>query len=155
MRIQVLDVSYRCKETDDGPIVKIFGRTEQGESKLIWVRGFLPYCFCYGLPNEDIIHYAQAQGSHIQTEVVKRYEGIGFQPAPRDMVKITARDPKEIPQIKQKFLDNLPGCKFAETDILFRMRFMVDLGFGGQSWLEIPDKKSIHYSEIKVVEEHG
>ncbi len=135
MIFQILDANY-AYDTHRNPLVQLFGSTSEGKSVKCRVAGFRPY-FYAGLDDgrlEDAVEGLKAMG--LEVETVERFEPIGFQLAPKKMLKIVAQDPKQVRSLREKVRE-IPGIKAVyETDILFRNRFLIDRGLGGMAWVD-------------------
>lgn len=155
MKTQVLDVAYKYDERRREPIITIYGKLESGATKIIRVRGFLPYF--YALPNEDLDTFADdmqviQEHYNLNIEVVQRFKPMGYQKYPTEMLKISMSDPKDTRLWRDRIKELLPISEVYETDILFKNRFMIDLGIRGMGWIEFPEKDFVNYKEIKVIE---
>ncbi|HNX09983.1 MAG TPA: 3'-5' exonuclease, partial [Methanothrix sp.] len=137
MIFQILDANYTY-DLKREPLVQLFGTTPEGKSVTCRVAGFRPY-FYAGVDEaflKSAIDELQAMG--LQVDVVERFEPIGFQLAPKKMLRITTHDPKEVRSLRDR-VKEIPGIKAVyETDILFKNRFLIDCSLGGMSWVEAP-----------------
>jgi len=137
MIFQILDANYSY-DAQRNPLVQLFGSTPEGKSVTCKVAGFRPY-FYAGIEEgrlEEAAESLKAMG--LEVEPVERFEPIGFQLAPKMMLKVTTRDPKEVRSLREKVRE-VAGIKAVyETDILFRNRFLIDRGLGGMAWAEAP-----------------
>ena len=133
MIFQILDANYTY-DSQKRPLVQLFGSTEEGKSVTCKVAGFKPY-FYAGVKEGALEEVTQALiEMALEVETVDRFEPIGYQAAPKRMLKITTKDPKEVRNLRDRVRE-LPGVKAVyETDILFRNRFLIDLGLGGMGW---------------------
>lgn len=149
MKLQVIDINY--VETDSGPILQIFGRSEDGSSKKVKVTGFRPY-FYAGIEEgkiELVKKIFKARG--YEFEEVERFEPIGYQTKKKKMLKIYTKNPKDVRALREKVRDSQNVKAIYEADVIFKNRFMVDVGITGMGWIEVEDKKEIDYREIDVV----
>jgi DNA polymerase I len=136
MIFQILDANYTY-DSQRKPLVQLFGRTEDGKSFSCKVAGFKPY-FYAGIEEgavDDIFPSLVQMG--LEVESVDRFEPIGYQTAPKKMLRLTTKDPKEVRSLRDR-VRSLPGMKAVyETDILFRNRFLIDRNLGGMAWAEV------------------
>jgi DNA polymerase, archaea type len=137
MIFQILDANYTYDSLRN-PLVQLFGTTPEGRSVTCRVAGFRPY-FYAGVEDgreNSAINDLQAMG--LDVEVVERFEPIGFQAAPKKMLKITTHDPKEVRSLRERAKE-VAGIKAVyETDILFKNRFLIDQSIGGMRWVDAP-----------------
>lgn len=136
MRFQILDANY-VYDRDGYPVVQLFGVSDGGDSVICRVSGFRPYFYASA---HDITNATEAVRSMgLDVEIVERYEPIGYQSKPTEMLRIIARDPKSVREIRDRVRE-IPSVKAVyETDILFKNRFLIDTGLGGMAWVGVPD----------------
>ncbi|MDI9616204.1 MAG: DNA-directed DNA polymerase [Methanothrix sp.] len=136
MRFQILDANY-VYDRNGHPVVQLFGVSDGGDSVICRVSGFRPYFYASA---HDITHAAEAVRSMgLDVEIVERYEPIGYQSKPSEMLRITAIDPKSVRELRDRVRE-IPSVKAVyETDILFKNRFLIDTGLGGMAWVGVPD----------------
>ncbi len=130
MEIQILDVDYTL--VGEKPIVRIFGKTEEGKTICAFYENYLPYM--YADYNNGVEEILKDDPQVVKIEVVKKIPVNGFQQA-KDFYKITLRNPSKTPEIRERLKAN--GINTYEADILFKYRFMNDFGIGGMSWIKI------------------
>lgn len=138
LSFQLLDSDYIT--LNNKPAVRLFGRTEDGKSVTVFFDDFLPYF--YILPKEqreeDVVKYLEKNFKDfiVKIEPEKKFLPIGYQEKKADVLKVTISDPSKTPFIR----DNLIGKDFIkevfEADILFKYRFMADMGLFGMRWYE-------------------
>ncbi len=130
MNFQILDADYTY--SNGGPVVRLYGRDESGNSVCCSVLGFEPYFYAKAEPEMAEILKVRFK-EHIKTiEVVSRFEPIGFFKNPVSMLKIVLFDPKGVPVIRDDVRNMVD--EVYENDILFRNRYLVDNGLGGMHW---------------------
>ncbi len=129
MEIQVIDVDYVL--VDEKPIIRIFGKTTRGETVCAFYEGYQPYFYAEG---KDLEKFLGKEPQVVGIEKVKRNVVMGYQ-APRDMYRVTIKNPAKTPELRENLKMN--GFVPYEADILFRYRFMNDLGINGMEWLTI------------------
>jgi len=129
MEIQILDVDYIL--VDEKPIIRIFGKTLEGESVCAFYEGYQPYFYVEG---KGVEKFLKNEPQVIKIERVKRNVVMGYQ-APREMYKVIIKNPAKTPDLRERLKVN--GLVPYEADILFRYRFMNDLGLNGMDWVKI------------------
>lgn len=132
--MQVLDINNSI--IDNGyyksPIINIIG--VGGETRHI--TGFHPYFYCRLLPEMrtevlDTFHYM-----NYNYKITSKFLPMYYQTQKTEVVKIIADDPREIRQLRE-VVKNTPGvAEIFEADILFKNKFMVDMGIYGMQYLD-------------------
>jgi DNA polymerase I len=142
MQFQILDANY-AYDLSRQPVVQLFGKSDSGKTVICRVTGFRPY-FYAGVHKGMIDQVSMAlEAKGLGVEVVLRYEPIGYQTTPVQMLRITARDPKDVRTLRDE-VASLPGVKAVyETDILFKNRFLIDRSLGGMGWADVDDALGI------------
>ena len=134
MEFQIIDSDYTF---DNGkPVVRLFGRDPDGRSVCCFVPDFEPYFYVQPASIEDSLKEIPEIK---RTEIVRRYEPVGYQEHPEKMLKVIVGMPKDVRTIRdevQEYVDRV-----YETDIMFKNRFMIDAGIFGMGWAK-PDRKS-------------
>ena len=162
MRFQILDADYTYNNLKD-PVIRLYGRTNTGQSVCCFVPGFKPYFYAKPYDGSKIKQVCskikEIFKDHItDIEITLRYEPIGYSKDPVPMLKIILKDPKSVPIIRDDILKNNSISEIYETDILFRNRFLIDSGIGGLSWVEIDseslDDDKIHGINLSKVDAH-
>jgi len=135
---QILDCDYVL--VDGRPVVRIFGKTKEGKTVCAFYKNFLPYF--YVEPQVDatveLVEYIKKNFTNnlVNIEKVERYIPIGYQKEKTLLLKLTLKDPSQTPIMR----DALKKMEFVknvfEADILFKYRFMVDIGIGGMKWVK-------------------
>ncbi|WP_292463784.1 DNA-directed DNA polymerase [Methanolobus sp.] len=149
MNFQILDADY--VREDKGPVIRLFGRGEDGRSVCCFVPGFEPYFYVNTTSDpESAGELLKERFSSMikKVEIVKKFEPVGYQSAPRPMLKVTTYDPGNVPEIRDE-IASIPAVKeIYETDILFRNRFLIDRELHGMNWVSVepspdhsPDQK--------------
>ena len=133
MELQILDCDYIV--LNNKPIVRIFGKTEDGKTVCVCYNKFLPYFYLYGDEKKypDIIDQIKKKYTNLVIETVERYLPIGFQP-PVKVLKITGDNPARTPELRE-FVKKF-GTPY-EADILFKYRFMADFNLKGMDWINV------------------
>jgi len=147
MQVQILDVGY-VLSYDYGPIVTVYGISENGERGVCRVAGFYPY-FYVGTSNPGaLISYLDALG--LKYDNVRRYLPIGYQTEKTDVIRITLDNPRLVRDVRADVM-RLPGVNaIYEADIPFKNRFMIDNSLYGMGWLRVPDDA---FSRLIFIEE--
>jgi DNA polymerase I len=139
MIFQILDANY-VYDGDGFPVVQLFGITPEGKPVTVKVSGFLPYF--YARVDEKRLGEAieGIRAMDLEAEVVERFRPVGYQKKPQRMLKVIAKDPKSVRVYRESVL-NVPGVREVyETDVLFKNRYLIDLGLGGMRWAEVEPK---------------
>jgi DNA polymerase I len=133
MELQILDCDYVM--LNNKPVIRIFGKTIDGETICVFYEKFLPYFYLYVEKDKiDDIKFELEKNNELNIEVVERYLPIGYQEKPVKLLKIIGKDPGKTPEIREyakKF-----GTPY-EADILFKYRFMVDNDLKGMGWIDV------------------
>lgn len=144
MNFQILDADYVIEGTT--PVVRLFGRDEDGKSVCCYVPGFEPYFYVNASGELDLICKLIKERFDVvkNVEIVQRFEPVGYQKSKKPMIQVTTYEPRHVPEIRDDILQ-IPGVKEVyETDILFRNRFLIDRGLHGMSWVSVsPSKEGI------------
>ena len=136
MEFQIIDADYTL---DNGkPVVRLFGRDPDGQSVCCFVPDFEPYFHVQAASIEGLIENLRDIPEIRRTEIVEKYEPIGYQEHPTTMLKVVVGKPKDVPAIR----DEVKGYadQMYETDIMFKNRFMIDQGISGMGWVSASDK---------------
>ena len=143
IQAQILDVSS-AYDPVDGAVLEVYGITPEGENVEVTIDGFRPYFYVNVLPGMEIDVVEQLWEMGLKTELVQRYEPIGYQTKTKSMIKVTAKNPKDVRYWREKVLV-LPGITAVyEADMLFKNRFLADHDLGGMSWIEVPGSRVKH-----------
>jgi DNA polymerase I len=132
MEIQVLDVDYVTLNED--PIIRIFGKTIEGKTVCAFYDGYRPYFYAEHMPEVLSILDPEKENQVVSIETVKRISVMGYQEA-KDFYKITLHNPARTPELRDKL--KAGGIRTYEADILFKYRFMNDMGIGSLRWLSL------------------
>jgi DNA polymerase I len=159
MFFQILDVDYVL--VDEKPVIRLFGKNEEGESVCCFYEGFMPYFYVLG---ENVEEFLKNDVNVIKIEKVKKFLPFGYQKEKVDLYKITIKNPAKTPELREKLLAK--GFKVFEADIPFKYRFMADMDLKGMQWLEVEEKnglqtnvvktqKSVKLTKLKKIEKDG
>jgi len=142
IRFQLLDVDYIT--TKDEPVLRLFGRDEDGKSVCCFVYGHEPYLYV-GCSD---VEQARTQlldtfGEHIShIDVLERYTPLGYQTKKQRMLKVCTHLPQQVAELRGEIaeLDTIESVY--ESDILFKYRFMLDIGLAGMEWVEVEEEET-------------
>lgn len=129
IRFQLLDADYFLN--GNRPVIRLFGRNENGKAVCILYDKFQPYFYARCSDPKNL-----AGINAINIEEVEKFVPIGYNPDPVKLYKITLMNPQDVPKIKDHLLNNKLIEDAYEADILFKYRFMIDRGVYGMQWLE-------------------
>ena len=147
MDFQILDADYDVFN-DSSPVIRLFGRGADGKSVCCFVPDFEPYFYLKA--SGDLHAVARlikdTFGQVTKVEVVEKFEPVGYQKTKKEMLRITTRLPRDVPEIRDDILKIREVMKAEgkwevyETDILFRNRFLIDKSLGGMVWVSAEGK---------------
>jgi|Deesub1362A_J573_1020465.scaffolds.fasta_scaffold00146_16 DNA polymerase I len=141
MRFQLIDCDYVVHE--GSPVIRLFGRSESGESVCCLVFGFEPYFYVEVDDVEGLKGRIEKMQYVKRVEVVERYKPIGYQKSKTNMLKVYTFEPKNVPQLREHLKDVEGIVETYETDILFRYRFMIDNDLRGMDWVEVEPQDDV------------
>jgi DNA polymerase, archaea type len=132
MLMQILDMDYFF--ATNKPVIRIFGRTDKGQSVCALYDQLLPYFYikCTDDQGEKISQFKEVK----QVEDVEMFLPIGYSSKKTQLKKITLINPQEVPEMRDK-ITALGVKEIFEADILFKYRFMVDNKIYGMQWVEV------------------
>lgn len=166
------DIYFQQIEIDDtvsinGPLVRLYGVTEQENSVLCIVTGFFPYFYVpspqgfhqshinsFKIALENTINFGNKVINNI--ELVMKQSIYGFHGNEKSLyIKITVNEPKHIARVRNIFergdinFDNMfpPQYMTFESNIPYVLRFMIDTSITGMSWIKLPKTKYIILNE--------
>ncbi|MBI5347304.1 MAG: hypothetical protein HZB66_01700 [Candidatus Aenigmarchaeota archaeon] len=140
MRIvfQILDVDYFLNSNK--PVVRIYGRTEEGNALCVFFDNFDPYF--YAKADADELEKFFADNPEIKKiEEVERFLPMGYCKNPAKILKITSTNPQNVPRLREDLLQQKFVEDVYESDIMFKYRFMVDHGLHGLDWVSVEADK--------------
>lgn len=139
----VTDVTSVHTENPWGPVIRIYGVTEGGNSICVNIRNFDPYFYVLKHPKFDVNQLESKlvgkKPDHIKfvknIELTRKRLLMGYNPAKQDpeVYKITMSSPKFVTQARNMI--EKAGVPTYEANVLYTMRYMIDVGFGGCHWL--------------------
>ena len=136
MLFQLIDADY---VTNGKPLIRLFGRDEEGRSVCCFIEGFEPYFFVQG-SRERLEDMLKNKPEIAGIESVKKLPAIGFRREPADFLKITVRKPEDVAKTRE-YLSGAGGFSIYEADILFKYRYLIDNGLFGMDWIEADAKR--------------
>ena len=148
MDFQILDADYKLVHEVE-PVIRLFGRSDDGRSVCCLVPGFEPYFYAKPkvLPagkSENICEDLTEKYPQIKRiEPVERFEPIGYQTQKKPMLRIVVYSPKNVPEIRDDILREPFIDEIYESDILFRNRFLIDRNISGMSWVSAEEDGSV------------
>lgn len=148
MLLQLLDADYILNSNK--PIIRLFGKTEQGNPVCVFYDNFRPYFYAR----------QPVEGPEISNaEEIEKFVPIGFHQSPDKLFKITLANPQDVSKVRER--SEQSGNETFEADILFKYRFLVDKGIKGMGWLAIDGERAFtktvkcmayHAKEVRPVE---
>ncbi|MFH0711290.1 MAG: DNA polymerase domain-containing protein [Candidatus Aenigmatarchaeota archaeon] len=132
---QVIDCDYT--QLNNSPLIRLFGKTEDGKTVCAFFENFYPYFYVKVSNEGELVDFLNKKFSSLilKVEKVKKFLPIGYQEEKTDLLKIILKDPAQTPAVR----DELKRQKFVEeifeADILFKYRFMADMGIFGMKWI--------------------
>ncbi|MCK5022988.1 MAG: hypothetical protein KAS04_02340, partial [Candidatus Aenigmarchaeota archaeon] len=143
MIFQILDIDYTL--VNEKPIIRIFGKTESGETICGFVEGFEPYFYISG---DNIEEALEDEGNVVRVEEVEKYFHLGYQTKKSKFHKIVLKNPAKTPEIRERLIAK--GFKVFEADIPFKYRFMADYDLKGMEWIEIEEENGVNTTTVKT-----
>ncbi|EDR28305.1 DNA polymerase delta catalytic subunit, putative [Entamoeba dispar SAW760] len=169
---RIVEKEYRIEEDPlsegyNEPVLYLYGTTNEGDSVLAMVHGYKPYFYIsvekeYTQQELDELKMKCNQQLHSEVkatgdfeqyillmENVKGYHSLMNYNFEKEtfFVKITLRLPKYVPVLRHILQEtqriNNRHYQTYEADLLFVLRFMVDAGLVGCSWVKVPAKRYI------------
>jgi len=128
VEFQILDIDYVM--VDGKPVIRVFGKAENGETVCGFYEGFEPYFYADG---DDVPRILENEQQVVKVEKVKKKMVMGFG-REKDIYKITLQQPSRTPEIREMLRSR--GAVPYEADILFGYRFMIDHDIGGLGWVK-------------------
>ncbi len=138
MEIQILDVDYVL--VDEKPVIRIFGKTEEGKVVCGFYDDFQPYFY---IDDKKAVDIVKTEPNVLGVSVSDRK----FIDNEKTVYKVGTKNPAKTPEIREK----LKGLGFTsyEADILFKYRFMNDSNLGGLCWLKAKES-AVNTNTVKT-----
>jgi DNA polymerase I len=155
MELQIIDLNYYVGWGNE-PVITIFGRSLD-KSEMIKVTGFHPYFLALPYPEKDIdvimmLIESSYANNNVRVELVNRYLPMGYQENKSQMYKINYINPKDTKTLRESIIRDSYAREVYEADILFKNRFMIDLGIHPFDWISVPSNRC-DYRKIKVMKD--
>ena len=141
MLVQILDADYIMLENK--PLLRIYGKTEKGDSACVFYSGFMPYFYV-----DEVPEWLKKDPQVFSIEPVERVYPIYYQTKTMKLFKVTIHDPSKTPELRDKVIEG--GGAAYEADILFKYRFMADIGIGSLMWLDVNGASSANTSTVRT-----
>ncbi|MCK4715143.1 MAG: hypothetical protein KAT35_06185, partial [Candidatus Aenigmarchaeota archaeon] len=142
MEMQIIDVDYML--VNDRPVVRLFGKTMEGQAVCAFFEDYKPFFYADGEGIEDIL---EGEPQVEKIEKVSRKLVLGYQD-PKEIYKITITNPGKTPELRDRLL--AAGVRTYEADILFKYRFMNDLGIKGLGWVRFDGGNGVATETVNV-----
>ena len=118
------------------PVIRLFGRKEDGNATCVLVTGFDPYFYVKG----DIKKIFSVMGDDAQIkdlEEVDKFLAIGYHNKKTKIVKVIAYSPKDVRGLREKYDQEEFIDEIYESDVLFKYRYLVDNNIHGMDWVSM------------------
>ncbi len=135
---QLLDVDYFLN--GNKPVIRVYGRTEDGKSVCVFFDAFEPY-FYVKAEHDKVYKYFADNGEVKKIEEAEKFLPMGFRKKPDTLLKITCANPQNVPKLREELLQQKFVEDVFESDIMFKYRFMIDHGLHGLDWVSIDGDK--------------
>ncbi|MGA1848173.1 MAG: 3'-5' exonuclease, partial [Thermoplasmatota archaeon] len=145
MRAKMLVVSGHYRKVDDGVVIELFGRTEQGRSAAVMVKGFDPYFY--------IVEPRDGVEDELRSDpMIKSLEprDLWYEGKERPCLKVTITYPFEVPKYRKRWQER--GYSILAADIPFIFRYFYDLDLGVYLEVEGSEIEDGSYSADIVME---
>ncbi len=139
LEFQLLDCDYVI--VDNSPVVRIFGKTESGQTTCAFFENYYPYF--YVLPKKqtesNVVNFLKSKFNNLILDIsmVSRFLPIGFSDEKTQLMLVKLRDPSQVPAVRDELLRQDFVQEIFEADILFRYRFMIDKDLAGMRWYRV------------------
>jgi len=141
-KVRLLSGSYNSR--DDGVVIELFGRTEQGESITLLYDNFRPYFYLVN-PSNQIVKELKKDEEIIGLENRELWVDDGMEPCK----KVILRYPFKVPRYRNKYKNK---CKILAADIPYIQRFIYDMDLGSTVIIEGKEIDDEKYTTEMVVE---
>jgi DNA polymerase delta subunit 1 len=161
---QQMDIKYVIEKA---PVIKMFGCSEEGYSVMLSIHHFMPYIYVE-LPRVDAsvgaadlcdqfrtalnarMKSKEAETHVACVEIQEKMSIMYYREEKSRFFKITFFSPQSVPQARTILESGLLVKALGATSLIYQtyesnvayiLRFMVDMGIGGASWLKMPAGK--------------
>ena len=121
-KVFLLNVDYFTDPVSDEPILRLYGKTEHGETKVFFQEGFRPY-FYLARPSPHDRRLLTMAGAEIGENVELEHYQEKY-----DCVRVYLRHPKHMPRLREKLINR--GRTVFSADILYQLRYLYDKDVG-------------------------
>lgn len=155
IEFQLLDSDYIFT---DSPKIRIFGKTKEGVPVCIFFSGYHPYFYILPKRGKEkrVVEFLRKNFRNLisNVEKVEKFLPIGYSDKKEELLKVTLKDPKRVPTIREALRKNKDVRETFEADILFKYRFMADYNLSALHWYvaEGQHVKTNSVNSVKVIE---
>jgi DNA polymerase I len=148
IKLLIIDADYTYNRQNE-PVIRIYGKAvssdnlPDGNDIVLYVTGFEPYLYLDNCGHDINMLYGMVEkefkGYIKRIEKVYRFRPIGYQQVKSEMLRIILFNPKVTPDVRLALPEKIAGVTdefIYEADILFRDRFLVDMGISGMDVIE-------------------
>jgi DNA polymerase, archaea type len=138
IEMQVVDVDYFV--VSNKPVVRIFGKTEEGTAVCAFYDKLLPYFYvkpAAALNVDDVIKALEGINGIRFVDECEKFTPLGYQDKKLKLLKITLSNPQDVPTVREKIGALKITEEIYEADIMFKYRFLIDNNIRGMQWIEI------------------
>lgn len=142
---QVFDVDYTFLKDLKKPLIRIFGKTEDGKDVCAVFSNYYPY-FYINHTNEKVLE--KFKNLILKYEIVEKFLPKGYSNEKVKLLKVYLKNPADVPKVRDEI-----NIETFEADILFKYRFMADFEIKAMNWIKVKGKPlntEISDSEIKL-----
>jgi len=134
---QLLDCDYIM--LGDSPVVRLFGKTKEGKTVCAFYKNYFPYFYVLPKSKKDLRDFLEKNFNDqiVSLEDVEKFLPIGYQKEKTNMIKVITKDPSKVPSIRESLFGQKSVEDVYEADILFKYRFMNDIGLSGLGWVMV------------------
>lgn len=150
----LLDVDYQL-DKNSYPVVKLFGKSENGKNVVVHYRKFKPYFYVLPKKGKEETLIRKINGLKIDgvkeifTEIVEKKMGRKTQ----KLIKVTINNPRKIPDVRKTIKDSFEEVEETfEYDIPFYKRFLIDYSISPANWLMVFGRKMDDHIEAEKIE---
>lgn len=136
---QIMDVDYNV--VDGNAVVRLFGRCDDKKTACVFVKGFNPYFYILPMKGEEgnTEEFLRRKFGNqiIKIEETEKFLPSGYNEIKSKILKVTCKDPSQVPVMRDEIWKEGLVKKIFEADILFKYRFMADMGLHGMRWYRV------------------
>ncbi|RLJ04103.1 MAG: DNA polymerase [Candidatus Aenigmatarchaeota archaeon] len=161
-KLCILGIDYFMRE--DKPVVRIWGKTDKGESIVVFDSGFVPYFYIEAEITPELkreVENIEIGGQKILRieEVEKKIYG-----KPTKLLKVYVQKAADVSKFRDAVKDRKDVKEEYEYSISFYKRYLIDKGLIPVEWIEVRGEKKqeeidadtvIEADEIKRIEKEG